>query len=79
MISLEGDDHRLDLSPSSFACTLALGNFTRANSDLVTDFKAALQDSTSSNTALQSLSIFARLVDIEGTDDNHVRRHSELS
>ncbi len=79
MISLQGDDHRLNLGPSSFARALALGYFTWADGDFVTDLQTALQDSTTSDTTLKSLSIFTRLVDIEGTDDNHVRWHSELS
>lgn len=76
---MQSHNYRLDFCPSSLSSSLTLSNFTRANGDLVTDFEASLKDSTTSDATLESLGVLTWLVDVKGTNNNHVRGHSELS
>ena len=58
------------------SCLPTLCDLARTDGNLVANFEASLQDSASSDTTFESLSILARLVNIEGTDHDHVGGHS---
>jgi len=79
VISLQGHNDRLDLSPGGLSCALTLSDFTWADGDFISDFETSLEDGAASDATLESLSVFTRLIDIEGTDDDHVGWDGELA
>ena len=79
VISLERHHNRLDLRPSCPTRSLALGDLAWADGDLVADLEAALEDGATGDSALERLCILARLVNVEGTNDDHVGGYSELT
>ena len=58
---------------------LVLADNTRSDLNLVTELQYTSQDTATSNTTLQVLNLSTRLVDIEGSDNNHVRSGGEVS
>lgn len=50
-----------------------------ADSDLIANLEAALEDSATSNSASESFCVLTWFVYIERADDNHVRWHGELT
>jgi len=58
---------------------LVLADNTGSDLNLVTELQYTSQDTATSNTTLQVLNLSTRLVDIEGSDNNHVRSGGEVS
>lgn len=52
---------------------------SRSNLNLVAELDDAVQDGTTSNTALEVVDLGTRLVDVKGSNDNHVGVHAEVS
>jgi hypothetical protein len=58
---------------------LVLADNTRSDLNLVTELQYTVQDTATSNSTLQVLNLGTRLVDIERSDNNHVRSGGEVS
>lgn len=58
---------------------LVLGDNTRPDLNLVAELEHTSENRATSNTSLELLDLRAGLVDVEGTDDNHVRSGREVA
>jgi len=58
---------------------LVLADNTRSDLNLVTELQYTVQDTATSNSTLQILNLGTRLVDIERSDNDHVRSGGEVS
>lgn len=67
------DGLRLDLA------LLVLGDDTWPDLDLVAELENTSENRTTGNTTLQLLDLGSGLVDVEGTDDDHVRLGREVA
>jgi hypothetical protein len=79
LVSLESHNLRLDLAALHLTRALVLGDETRSDGDEVADLKNTLQDSATCDTTLEVLSVRTRVVDIEGTNNNHLGRRDEVT
>src|SRR5690606_12210918 len=77
ILSKEGNDARKD----GFAVNAVLSsrNNTRTNFNLIAKLQHAVQDGTTSDTTLQVIDFGTGLVDVERTNDNHVRSGGKVS
>ena len=78
-VRLERANNRVDFSPARLARRRGSRQFARPNRNLVTHFEATLQNGAACHTTFQRLRVFARLVHIERTNDDHVRGHCEFA
>ena len=74
----QGDDAREDGATLDLA-VLVLGDETGTDLDLVVELEHTGQDGATSDTTLEVLDLGTGLVDVEGTDDDHVRRGGEVA
>jgi hypothetical protein len=78
-VSFHGSHFGKDLFPGNLAALWVLTDNAWADFNLISNLKNSLQNGTTSDSSLESISIFSGLVDIEGTNDNHDRRGDEIS
>ena len=79
VISLQRDDLGLNLAPSNGTRPLILVQETRPNAAHVANFEHSLKNGASSDAAPQLFGIRARVVDVERSDDDHLRRRHEVA
>lgn len=77
-LGVERYNTREDGSALNGALVIA-SNDTGADFDLIAKLDDTVQNRTTSNTALEVINLSTGLVDIEGSDDNHLRLHGEVS
>ena len=72
-------NYRLDFRPRRLARSLTLSDLTGANCDFITHLQATLEDGATCDATFQSLGVLSWLIDIEGTNDNHIGWYGELA
>ena len=61
------------------SATVVTGDDTRTDLNLIAKLDDTVQDTATSDTALQVIDLSTRLVDVEGSNDDHVGVHGEVS
>ena len=79
VISLKRCDLRFNFSPLNDTCFLIPCNETWSDWNFVSNLKNTLQNCSSSNTTFKVFSLFSRLVDIERSNDDHLRWRHKIS
>jgi hypothetical protein len=79
LICLQRSDLGLNFSPLNISCFLISSDKTWSYRDLVTNLQNTLQDCSTSDTTFKILGLLSWLVDIEGSNDNHLRWWYEIS
>lgn len=79
LIGLETANLAANFFPASLASCSVAADVAGSDSDLLADLQAPLQNSAASNTTSESFCVLSGLVDVEASNDNHVRWHIELA
>ncbi|KAI6772529.1 hypothetical protein HG530_003487 [Fusarium avenaceum] len=77
-LGVEGDDSAEDGSALEGTAVVS-GDDTRSDLDLVTQLNDTMENGTTSNTTLEVVDLRTRFVDIERSNDDHVRVNAEIS
>lgn len=76
-LGVEGNDSAEDGSALEVALVVT-GDDTRTDLDLVAELEDTVEDGTTGNTTLELVDLGTGLVDIEGTNDDHLGVHGEV-